>query len=121
MGRANCFGQELLLERSRSVPRRFASFPDKYDGLHKASPQVGPLPRFPTFTSYTACMSSLIGFRHALLENVLMAPSHQRVSTVCCCCSFEGDLRVYFQCDGQDRVHLPDITIEVSILAHAHG
>ena len=28
--------------------------------------------------------------------------------------SFEGDLRVYFQCDGQDRVHLPDITIEVS-------
>lgn len=30
-----------------------------------------------------------------------------------CGCSFEGDLRVYFQCDGQDRVHLPDITIEV--------
>ncbi|CAL5228137.1 g11216 [Coccomyxa viridis] len=26
--------------------------------------------------------------------------------------NFEGDLRVYFQCDGQDRVHLPDITIE---------
>jgi len=28
-------------------------------------------------------------------------------------CSFEGDLRVYFQCDGQDPVHLPDISIEV--------
>ena len=58
-------------------------------------------------------MSSLPAFRHALPEIVLMAPSYQRTLTVCCVCSFEGDLRVYFQCDGQDRVHLPDITIEV--------
>ncbi len=30
-------------------------------------------------------------------------------------CSFEGDLRVYFQCQGNDRVNLPDVTIEVSL------
>ena len=35
--------------------------------------------------------------------------------SILCMYSFEGDLRVYFQCDGQDRVHLPDITIEVGV------
>ena len=53
------------------------------------------------------------------IVNMLKKICHEHISSVCHICSFEGDLRVYFQCDGQDRVHIPDITIEVSIAAHA--
>ena len=65
-----------------------------------------PLPTHVQHVSVFWLMKVSVGY-------VVLCATLSSASLLSCMLSFEGDLRVYFQCDGQDRVHLPDITIEV--------